>query len=124
MGTYNWHWINPYAPPMVNPVSVPGNGHEAVAPSAGEASKASPEAIPKDKARIRIVVPTSDARVWIESALTQKTGLERQFMTPSLEAGQRYTYTIKATWKDQSGQEIRREKEVSIQAGQEAVVKF
>jgi hypothetical protein len=50
-------------------------------------------------------------------------GFERDFISPPLERGQEYTYTLRASWME-NGKEVTREKSVPVRAGQEAMADF
>jgi uncharacterized protein (TIGR03000 family) len=73
-------------------------------------------------ARLTIEVP-ADAIVWLEDQQTQQTGTVRQFVTPPLEPGVPYTYTIRARWV-QGGREWEQVQSVPIRAGQSRTVVF
>jgi len=60
----------------------------------------------------------ADAKLLIDGNATTSTTDRRVFVSPTLEAGQEYYYTIKAEFKG----EIREER-VSVTAGQEVNVK-
>jgi len=61
----------------------------------------------QNKALVHIRVPDAQAKVWIENALTDRTGVDRWFVSPELEAGKKYVYTIKASWIKWSGKNPR-----------------
>jgi uncharacterized protein (TIGR03000 family) len=73
-------------------------------------------------ARLTIEVP-ADAVVWLEDKPTQQTGVQRQFVSPQLEAGATYTYTVKARWTE-GGKEVEQVQYVPVQAGNIRVVVF
>lgn len=77
----------------------------------------------QDKALVHIRLPDPQGQVWIENVATDQRGLDRLFLSPPLEAGKRYVYTIKANWME-NGQQMNQEKKVDIQAGQQALVAF
>jgi uncharacterized protein (TIGR03000 family) len=54
-----------------------------------------PAAQPSDTATIVVRVP-ADAKVYFDDTLTEKSGSERSFVTPGLQPGQIFFYTIKA----------------------------
>jgi uncharacterized protein (TIGR03000 family) len=74
------------------------------------------------KARITLVVP-SDAEVYIDGKAMTQTGSERQFVTPSLEKGSTYNYSIRAVWT-QDGRAIETTRTVRFQAGSKVRVDF
>jgi uncharacterized protein (TIGR03000 family) len=75
----------------------------------------------KQPARLRIFVPTN-ATVEIEGVKTKQTGEERTFVSPALEVGKKYVYTVKATWTDAAGEKVVKEEAVRVTGGQETVV--
>jgi uncharacterized protein (TIGR03000 family) len=76
-----------------------------------------------DRARVRVMVPTREARVWFENDATKQQGTDRLYTSPPLERGRPYHYTIKASWLE-NGREITREQTVPVRAGQEVVANF
>ncbi len=89
-----------------------------------------PSALPVDTgpelqaphARFRIAVP-ADAQVWLEGASTQQSGTLRHFVSPPLEPGASYGYTIRARWRER-GQVVEQTKEIEVQAGDQVNVTF
>jgi len=74
----------------------------------------------KQPARLRIFVP-ANASVEIEGVKTKQTGEERTFVSPALEVGKKYIYSVKATWT-QAGETVTKEENVRVTGGQETVV--
>ncbi len=77
----------------------------------------------KDKAYVDVMLPRPDARVWFGDQPTGQTGQHRIFVSPSLQANKDFVYTIKAQWME-NGQEVTRQKDVDVRAGQQAHVSF
>jgi uncharacterized protein (TIGR03000 family) len=73
-------------------------------------------------ARLVIQVPP-DAQVTVEGQPVQQMGPVRQLVSPPLEPGKPFHYTVKAQW-NQNGQPVTQEKKVDVQAGQTATVDF
>jgi uncharacterized protein (TIGR03000 family) len=69
---------------------------------------------------LMVYVPTK-AHLTVDGANTRQTGPARRFETPPLPSGQRFIYTLKATWTEQ-GKDLVCEKEVRIEAGKETKV--
>jgi uncharacterized protein (TIGR03000 family) len=68
-----------------------------------------------------VIVLPADAVLEIDGAPTKSTGYVRTFQSPPLPAGEKFTYTIKATWKD--GDKLRTvEREITVTAGNRADV--
>jgi uncharacterized protein (TIGR03000 family) len=76
-----------------------------------------------DRASVRVMVPTREAKVWFENEATKQQGTDRIYTSPPLEKGRPYHYTIKASWLE-NGREITREQTVPVRAGQEVVANF
>jgi uncharacterized protein (TIGR03000 family) len=74
-------------------------------------------------ARLTITLPTADAKLWIDSYQSQKEGAQRTLITPPLNPGETYSYSLLALWNE-NGQPISRAREVKFQAGQSIVVDF
>jgi uncharacterized protein (TIGR03000 family) len=74
------------------------------------------------EARVQLVVTLpADAVLEIESVRMDGTGDKRRFVSPPLAVGVKYTYNLKATWKE-GGKQVVREKKVPVRAGEEVVV--
>jgi uncharacterized protein (TIGR03000 family) len=119
------YWSSPYyggvyyTTPMS--YSTTATARSAVAPASYQSYYSGP-AVDSDKVRLRVYVPTQNARLTIEGQPTQQTGTERTFVSPSLNPGE-YTYTLRASWRD-GDREVSREKQVQVRPGQETVVQF
>jgi uncharacterized protein (TIGR03000 family) len=74
-------------------------------------------------ALLKVLVPAADAKLEVDGVMTKQTGLTRQFVSPPLTAGKRYIYSLKLTFTDK-GQEVVREKSVTVEPGKEAEVDF
>jgi uncharacterized protein (TIGR03000 family) len=78
---------------------------------------------PKAQPAILIVqMPAADARLEVEGMLTRQSGPVRRFVSPSLEPGKTYSYTLTAFWKPNNYTDITRTRKVSVQAGKETKV--
>ena len=71
--------------------------------------------------KLRILLPRPEAKLTIQGVLTQQLGEERTFLSPTLEKGKEYVYTLSATWEPNNYTKITRTREVAVQAGQEVV---
>jgi uncharacterized protein (TIGR03000 family) len=74
-------------------------------------------------ASLRVILPAPDAKVWVEGQETRQRGTDRVFISPPLERGKSYNYTVKAQW-NQDGRQVERQKTVPVQAGRQAVANF
>ncbi len=124
--TYNYYSVAPdtyyygsdlgtYAPPAVAvpPADVqPG----FVVPGTTTAPAAT------NSVMVTVDVP-ADARVWFNGTPTRQTGSERNFVSPPVEPGKTYTYTIRAQW-NQDGKDVMQERSIDVQAGSHPVVNF
>jgi len=73
-------------------------------------------------AHVTVEVPT-DARVWFDGKATTSTGVSREYDSPPLTPGHRYSYAIKASWKEH-GQEVTQTQQVDVTAGAQITVRF
>jgi uncharacterized protein (TIGR03000 family) len=73
-------------------------------------------------AHITVGLP-ADARLWFGNTLATATGSVRDFESPPLEPGTRYTYTVTATWKE-NGREVTQTQRVPFAAGAYVEVRF
>jgi uncharacterized protein (TIGR03000 family) len=77
-----------------------------------------------DKVLLHVILPTPDARLTIQDQPMQTGGRDRTFISPAMERGRTYTYTVKATWMDNANKEVIREKKVDVQVGQQYTIDF
>jgi uncharacterized protein (TIGR03000 family) len=73
-------------------------------------------------AHITLKVP-ADAEVFFDGHKTSATGTVRQFDSPPLEPGYRYTYQLRARWR-QNGRTVTRDQEVSVTRAARVTVAF
>jgi uncharacterized protein (TIGR03000 family) len=60
----------------------------------------------------------ADAQVWIEDAPTTSTGEERRYVSPPLQAGKGYHYSIRAAWVE-DGKWVAKESTIAVKPGEE-----
>jgi uncharacterized protein (TIGR03000 family) len=60
----------------------------------------------------------ADALVWISGAPTTSTGEERHYISPALEAGKEYHYSIRVAWVE-DGMWVAKESKIAVKAGEE-----
>ena len=77
---------------------------------------------PDGVARITVIVPPT-AEVSFDDATTLSKGAIRQYDSPPLEPGTRYTYDITASW-DENGREVTQTQRVEVTAGANVTVRF
>jgi uncharacterized protein (TIGR03000 family) len=75
-----------------------------------------------DTAHVNVKVPAG-AQLWFNDKQTQQTGTDRTFETPPLKPGQKYTYDVKAQWKE-NGQTMTKTRTISVTAGANVNVDF
>ena len=68
-------------------------------------------------------VPTPDTQLWIEGKEMSSGGILRTFISPPLESGKDYTYTIRASWTE-NGKAVDRTQVVDVKAGKRVAVDF
>ncbi len=89
------------------------------------AAVSSANAQDKKPSTIKILLPDSlykSAEIKIEGVVTKQTGSERTFVTPPLEPGKEYVYTIEAVIEPNNYTKIFRTREIKFKAGEELTV--
>jgi len=82
-----------------------------------------PAAVAVNTAHIEVFVPDPNAKLWFDGRLMTTPGLTRDFDTPPLQPGSKYSYTVRASWM-QGGQVVTEECVVPLQVGQQLLVDF
>jgi uncharacterized protein (TIGR03000 family) len=77
---------------------------------------------PDTSARVTVSVP-ADAEVWFEGSKRPATGSVREYQSPPLTPGVRYTYDIRARWNE-NGKEVTQTQQVEVAAGTHVNVHF
>lgn len=98
-------------------------GHGGYGGYHGYATAPATPVIVATTARLRVTLPTAEAKLWIQDQPTQQQGLDRVFESPSLDAGKSYTYSLKATWME-NGKEVSKKIDVDVRTGAETPVKI
>ena len=70
-------------------------------------------------ARLRVLLPASNAQLMIDDKQTRQTGTDRLFVSPPLEPGKSYSYTIKMILQPNNYTTITRVRQVAVRPGQE-----
>ena len=73
-------------------------------------------------ARINVQVPAT-AELWVDGTKTTQRGERRQYISPPLNAGQEYSYEVRAAWTE-NGQAVDQTRKVRFQAGDSVTVNF
>jgi uncharacterized protein (TIGR03000 family) len=92
-------------------------------PPAAAAERVPPPAPAQQEARLQVFLPDPNAQVWLDGYKTTSTGAQRLYITPPLERGSTYAYTLRVSWGQGAGA-ARAERQVQVRAGQTAVVDF
>jgi uncharacterized protein (TIGR03000 family) len=69
---------------------------------------------------IGVRVP-ENAEIWFDGEKTSQKGMFREFVTPALDPGQKYTYEIRARWNE-NGREVTRSRKQEVYAGDRLLV--
>lgn len=72
--------------------------------------------------RMRILLPTENAQVWIAGEPTQQRGFVRVFEAPALEPGS-YSYEVRARWRE-NGRDVSQTRTIRFHAGDSMTVDF
>jgi len=70
-----------------------------------------------------IVTVPADTRLSIDGEATTSTATQRVFVSPALDFGREYHYTLQAEFL-KNGKKVTRSKEVAVKAGEETHVSF
>src|SRR5262249_21369570 len=95
-----------------------------VTPPAASDSSFTPAATaqPDTVAHLIVNLPAG-ARLWLEGTPTTRTGPVRQFNSPPLAPGRRYSYQVRASW-DEHGHEVTQTQKVGVTAGAHVEMRF
>jgi uncharacterized protein (TIGR03000 family) len=72
---------------------------------------------------VRVDVPSPSAKIWFEGEATQQQGYDRLYISPPIEPGKNYSYTIKASWME-NGREVTQEKKLQVHANDQVAATF
>jgi uncharacterized protein (TIGR03000 family) len=106
-------------------------GYTSVAPSAASGQLYYPPATvasdtapaqPDNTAHVTVTMP-ADAEIWFQGTKTTSTGTVREYQSPPLAPGTRYTYELRARWR-QNGHEVTQTQQVEVTAGIRVNVHF
>lgn len=76
----------------------------------------------QDQFRLRVLVPTENAELWLDGMPTQQRGFARVLESPPLEPGN-YSYTVRARWRE-NGRERDETRTVSFHPGDSMTIDF
>jgi uncharacterized protein (TIGR03000 family) len=77
----------------------------------------------KAPVQLEVLVPDSQARVWVDGKLTSSTGGDRIYTTAPLETGYTYAYNVRVEW-NRGGHEVAVERQVKVVPGRLNKVDF
>jgi len=118
---YSGYGAANYAPDYSSFYSAPAPGTYPPYPQPGFSSAPAP-AQPDYSVHVTVLAPP-DAQVWFDGAETRGTGFHRDFVSPPLEPGQKYSYEVKARWM-QDGQPVVQTRKVYVYPGDRVTVDF
>lgn len=78
---------------------------------------------PKDDMAHLLVIVPDNAELWFNGTKTKRTGPQREFISPKLTAGKRYSYEIKAKWTEK-GKPVEEVRTARVQANNWQVIDF
>lgn len=70
-------------------------------------------------ATLRVLLPQANTKLLIQDTATKQTGEVRNFVSPPLEAGKEFVYTLVATWAPNNYTTITRTRKVTVKPGKE-----
>lgn len=126
---YSYPSYTPYPDVGSSPTYDPGySGYEGdVTPSYPDGYQAyyPPDAAPAqpDNTAHVIVSLPSDAELLFDGTKTTSAGSVREYQSPPLTPGRRYTYELRARWSE-NGQEVTQTQQVGVTAGAHVNVSF
>src|SRR5262249_39774428 len=118
----------PYSDPTLQPDLRDSNSYEAAASypygynSTLPTTTSSTAPVQNSIARLTVSVPP-DAEVWFDGVETSTTGPIREYQSPPLTPGTRYTCDIRAGWNEDGHEKIQTQK-VEVTAGEHVSVRF
>jgi uncharacterized protein (TIGR03000 family) len=102
-------------------LSAPVTPAQPTAPATGPAKKAT--SLDNAAPATLIVTVPANARLTIDGEATTSTTTQRVFVSPALNFGREYHYTLEAAYQ-KDGKTVKVSKEVAVQAGTETRVNF
>jgi uncharacterized protein (TIGR03000 family) len=108
--------VTPVYPEVETSGSTLTTGYQSSSPAATGTGQ------PDGVARVTVIVPP-DAEVSFDDVTTLSKGAIRQYDSPPLTPGTRYTYDIEARWNE-NGREVTQTQRVEVTAGANVTVRF
>ena len=91
--------------------------------SSSPSSSSDTDGVAADRARIRVNVPSQDAKIWFQGVSTEKVGTSRLFLSPELASGRSFSYLVRCSWTEENRENVRQQR-IVVQAGRETLVDF
>lgn len=110
-----------YAPSYYSDSATPGSYQAFYPPTGNIASPATPTGVDR-VVHFDIRVP-ADADIWFDGEKTTQTGSSREFVSPPLVPDHRYTYEIRARWKE-GGRDVTQTRRLAVHAGERMSITF
>jgi uncharacterized protein (TIGR03000 family) len=101
------------------PIYYPPPVYDVIEPLAPTGPERLPN-MPKE-ANVQVILPDPSVVVWLDDHRTTSTGREREYATPPLQPGKKYTYTVTAMW-ERNGEVLTEERRVAVVAGRTTFV--
>jgi uncharacterized protein (TIGR03000 family) len=76
----------------------------------------------KREVQLRVLLPEDKAKLTIDDKKTEQTGSKRVYVSPPLEPGWDYSYTLSATWETNNYTKVIRTRTVKVQPGADVEV--
>jgi uncharacterized protein (TIGR03000 family) len=122
---------SPSFTPFFGGYSLPPDSYESFYPVTGGPAAQPPWQQPSQvslpprapTAAVQIFTIDPNAELWFNGVKMQQIGQERNFITPELEPGKKYSYEIRAKWT-QSGKQYDKTRTITVQAGEQIGLNF
>ncbi len=76
-----------------------------------------------DAAHIQLIVP-ENAAVWVDDQKMTQTGTEREFVSPPLDPGKTYTWSVRVRWTNAEGKVVDETRPIDVRANDWWTVDF
>ncbi|HMF12793.1 MAG TPA: TIGR03000 domain-containing protein [Gemmataceae bacterium] len=76
-----------------------------------------------DTVLTEVRLPVADARLWMEGQEMNPQGLVRLFISPPLDPGNKYSYTLRAQWTE-NGKNVDQTRQANVSPGERITVDF
>jgi uncharacterized protein (TIGR03000 family) len=118
-----WAEMASRKPPIYDSNPYSGGSYGSGQGGSNKYKKDGPVSLPEDRALINVLVPSSNAQLWLDGNEVKGDGLSRRLLTPELNPGVNYTMRVSAQWLNK-GKLIQRTQAVRVGRGQTVEVNF